>query len=78
MSAHLNDFLKSGKKILEDTKAPALPKKKGEKVKALGTEQPQETDPHKVLIRRTVQEKPKKKELIEEFQKFITAAEAVI
>tara|TARA_R110000868_G_scaffold19346_3_gene83438 strand:+ start:1669 stop:1905 length:237 start_codon:yes stop_codon:yes gene_type:complete len=78
MSAHLEDFLKSGRKILDDTKTPALPKKKGEKVKALGTEGPQETDPHKILIRRTIQEKPKKKELIEEFQKFITAAEAMI
>jgi hypothetical protein len=78
MSAHLDDFLKSGRKILEDTKSPALPKKKGEKVKTLGTEGPQETDPHKVLIRRTIQEKPKKKELIEEFQKFITAAESMI
>tara|TARA_R110000822_G_scaffold204356_3_gene341092 strand:- start:407 stop:643 length:237 start_codon:yes stop_codon:yes gene_type:complete len=78
MSAHLEDFLKSGRKILDDTKTPALPKKKGEKVKTLGVEGPHETDPHKILIRRTIQEKPKKKELIEEFQKFITASEAMI
>ena len=79
MSALLDEFLKSGKRILDDTKTPALPKKKGEKVKA-----PQHTqqdpaassDPHKVMIKRTIQEKPKKKDLIEEFQKFIDAAEA--
>jgi hypothetical protein len=75
MSALLDEFLKSGKRILDDTKTPALPKKKGEKVKAPG-DPAASSDPHKVMIKRTIQEKPKKKDLIEEFQKFIDAAEA--
>lgn len=76
MSGYLHDLLKTGRKILEDTKSPALPKKKGEKVKALGLEEPKETDPFKVLTKRVIQEKPKKTELVDEFKKFITAAEA--
>lgn len=74
MSSYLDEVLKSGKKILEDTKTPALPKKKGEKPKSLDA--PIETDPHKVMIRRTISEKPKKSDLVDEFKKFITSAEA--
>lgn len=76
MSGYLHDLLKTGRKILEDTKSPALPKKKGEKVKALGLDEPKETDPFRVLAKRVIQEKPKKTELVDEFKKFITAAEA--
>jgi len=76
MSALLDDFLKSGKRILDDTKTPALPKKKSEKAK-LAEDPAASSDPHKVMIKRTIQEKPKKKDLIEEFQKFIDAAEAL-
>jgi len=76
MSAHLEDFLKSGKKILGDTKTPALPKKKVDKVSDVNKLTPTDSDPHKVLVRRVIQEKPKKKELIEDFEKFIKAAEA--
>ena len=75
MSAYLNDFLKSGKKILEDTKSPAIKKEKAKPVAALGT--PTDSDPHKVFIKRMIQERPKKKDVVEEFEKFIKAAEAL-
>lgn len=71
MSSTFDEFVKSGKKLLQDTKTPA--QKKNTKAKSIGT--PVDSDPHKVMIRRTIQEKPKKKELIEDFQKFITAEE---
>ncbi len=72
MSAYLQDILKSGKKIITDTKVPA---KMISKKKTSPMDIPAETDPHKLLIRRTIEEKPKKSELIEEFKKFIQAAE---
>jgi hypothetical protein len=75
MSSYFDELQKSGKKILEDTKTPALIKKKA--TKPVGAmDAPTETDPHKVLIKRTISEKPKKSELVEDFKKFITAAEA--
>lgn len=75
MSAYFDELQKSGRKILEDTKTPALIKKKG--AKPIGAlDAPTETDPHKVFIKRTISEKPKKAELVEDIKKFITAAEA--
>lgn len=75
MSSYLDDLLKSGKRIISDTKTPA-PVKQSKDKKALGPlGKPEETNPHKILVRRTIQEKPKKSELIEEFAKFIKAEE---
>lgn len=72
MSAYLNEFFKSGKKIIDDTKVPAL--KKGKKpippMDAAG-----ETDPHRILVKRTIQDKPKKEELVKEFKRFVKIAE---
>lgn len=73
MSTAYDEMIKSGRKLLQDTKTPAPMKKKDTKTKSIDT--PIDSDPHKVMIRRTIQELPKKKELIEEFQKFITAQE---
>lgn len=75
MSAYLQDMIKSGKKIITDTKVPAKMIEKGSKKKVSSMDTPVETNPHKMLIRRTIQEKPKKSELVEEFKKFIQAAE---
>jgi hypothetical protein len=74
MSAYLDDLLKTGRKILEDTKTPKIVVKKGKET--IGS--PTETDPHKVFIRRTIQEKPKKTVVVEEIKRFITAAEALL
>lgn len=65
-------MLKSGRKIIDDTKLPAL--KKGKKpippMDTMG-----ETDPHRILVKRTIQDKPKKEELVKEFKRFIKIAE---
>lgn len=72
MSSYLNEMLKMGKKIIEDTKAPAI--KKGKKpVPAMDSMG--ETDPHRILVKRTIQDKPKKEELVKEFKRFIKQKE---
>ncbi len=74
----LKDFLASGKKLLDDTKSPRRPLPKKEKVskgEITGTPAP-DGDPHKTFVRRSVQEKPKKSEIVEQFKKFIEVAES--
>jgi len=68
----LHDFFKSGKKLIDDTKTPAVPKSRK---KGAVTEVSAETDPHKILVRRTIQDRPKKIELVEDFKRFIKTAE---
>jgi hypothetical protein len=75
-SQYLTDVMNAGKKILEDTKAPRRMVKKGEKPKAAAQE-PTDNDPHKNLIKRTIQEQPKKSTLVDEFKRFIDSAEAL-
>lgn len=79
MDTILKDFLSSGKALVADTKKPKLKvmnkNEKATKAELMGqTEQ----DPHRILIRRVIKEKPPKKELIEQFQRFIEAAEACL
>ena len=69
MSNPLADFMKSGKKLLEDTKLPKLAPAKNAKIPAVTG------DPHKMFVRRTIQERPKKAEVVAELKKFISAAE---
>jgi hypothetical protein len=65
----LKEFLKSGKVIITDTKTRKV-------IKAKDKAKPDEIgDPHKLFVRRCIQEKPKKSELIEEFKKFIKVEE---
>ncbi len=72
MSSYLNDMLKMGKKIIDDTKAPAI--KKGKKpipaMDSMG-----ETDPYRILVKRLIQDKPKKEEVVKEFKRFIKCKE---
>jgi hypothetical protein len=69
MRNELKEFMNSGKTLITDTKTPRQLKPK-EKAK------PDEIgDPHKVFVRHTIQTKPKKSEIIEEFKKFIKVAE---
>jgi len=71
----LRDFLTSGKKLVGDTKLPPLPKPKGQSKPNI----PEPSgDPHKMFIRRTIQERPKKAEVVEEFKRFIKVAEDMI
>ena len=76
MSSYLKDVLSSGRKLLTDTKQlpPATPKGQ-EKPKPSSIHTPPETDPHKVFIRRAINERPKKTEMVEEMKKFIKQAE---
>jgi methionine synthase II (cobalamin-independent) len=73
MSDILKDFLSSGRKLLDDTKSPSAKTTK-KQPPGVGTG-PVETDPHKIFQRRTIQEKPKKSEVVEDIKKFIKQAE---
>jgi len=77
MSAYLQDLLKSGRTILEDTKAPRKLEMKKKNKSAPSPDTSTESDPHKILIRKTIQEQPKKSVLIDEFKRFIESAEAI-
>ena len=69
MGNELKEFMKSGKVLITDTKTPRQLKPK-EKAK------PEEIgDPHRMFVRQTIQNKPKKSELVEEFKKFIKIEE---
>ena len=77
MEGFLKDFLASGKALITDTK---MPKVKSESVKAPKTGTVamtvEQKDPHKVLVKRCIDDKISKKDLVEEFKKFVEAAEA--
>lgn len=78
MDSILKDFLTSGKAILADTKRPAVKNTKGGKVTKGEVLGEMEQDPHRILIRRIIREKPSKKEVVEQFKRFIDAAEAAL
>ena len=76
MEGFLKEFLSSGKRLLEDTKkARATPTKKG-KASRSEVDGVQETDPHKIFIKRCISEKPKKAEVVKDIKRFIEGAEA--
>jgi len=80
MGDYLKDLLASGKRILSDTKAPRKtpePAKtsEGKKKPVPPMDTPTENDPHKAFVKRTIQEKPKQKAVVEELKKFIQSAE---
>lgn len=74
---NFKEFLSSGRALITDTKTAKV---KSESVKApkKGTDVPVSGDPHRVLIKRCIDDKIKKSEVIEEFKKFIQAAEAAL
>lgn len=75
--ATYKEFLNSGKALITDTKTPKV---KSESVKApkKGLDVPVSSDPHRVLIKRMIDDKIKKSDVIEEFKKFIQAAEEAL
>lgn len=73
-SDYLKDVLASGRRILGDTKTPKLTKQ----TKPSSLTNTPESDPHKVLIKRAIQEKPKKQDMVEEFKRFIKSAEEAL
>lgn len=73
-NGYLSQVLKTGRKILTDTKAPAT-KEKREKI-AQNAKEPVESDPHKAFIKKTITEKPKKEDVLKDFRRFIEEAES--
>jgi hypothetical protein len=76
----INQLFASGRKLLTDTKQPRklpMTSKKGA-APPPALEGPIETDPFKVFIRRAINEKPPKTELVKDLQRFIDSAEAVL
>lgn len=77
MSSYLKDVLSSGRRILGDTKQlpPVAQQGQPNKPKPSSIHNPPETDPHKVFIKRAINERPKKGEMVDEIKKFIKQAE---
>jgi hypothetical protein len=71
MDANMKQFIESGKRLLSDTKTP---KQKPSKVAPAKMDEPV-GDAHDVFVRRTIKEKPSKKDIVVELKKFITVAE---
>ena len=81
MDENLQRLFKSGKKLLTDTKArkPVTEAPKKGKIPPLGTAgNSVETDPHKAFIKRSIQEKPKKADMIKEIQRLIEMEEKML
>ena len=80
MGDYFKDLMKQGKQLLGDTKMPKQlqPKKKADKTltPAAAGSIPGETDPHKILITRAINEKLKAKDLVKEFQKICDSEDA--
>lgn len=75
MDGTYSEFLKSGRALITDTKSAKIKSESVKKAKAGFNTPPTETDPHRVLIRRCIDDKIKKSDVVEEFKKFIEAAE---
>ena len=77
MDATLKALMDSGRRVVADTKTPKLAQKKKEvsRDEALGVG-PQETDPHKIFVKRAINEKPKKAEIVKDIERFIKQAES--
>ena len=71
MDAQFKQFLESGKKMISDTKTPKVKQTKNQPSRM----DAEIGDPHQVFVKRCIQERPSKKDIVEEFMKFITIAE---
>jgi hypothetical protein len=75
MDGAYKEFVSSGRALITDTKTAKV---KSESVKKASTgfqTPPADKDPHKVLVRRCIDDKIKKSDIVEEFKKFIESAE---
>lgn len=77
MDSTLKALMDSGRKVIADSKTPKMAQKKKQvsRDEALGVG-PQDTDPHRVFVKRTINEKPKKAEVVKDIERFIKQAEA--
>ena len=71
MGDYLKSVLATGRQILGDTKAPPKPKGNAQPSPLTHTE----SDPHKLFVKKTVFEKPKKADLVKDLERFIKIAE---
>lgn len=76
MSDYLAQVIKSGRTLLKDTKQPASKEKREVVAKSKMTPTPEDSDPHKVFIKKTISDKPKKLEVVESMKRFIKAEES--
>jgi len=81
MNETLKEFFASGKKLLTDTKTPKPPnppsKQKG-KLTAPAAGSQIESDPHKIFIKRAIDEKMKAVDIVKQIQKFCDAEDALL
>ena len=75
MDGTYREFLSSGRALITDTKTVKVKSESVKKAKSGFDTPPADKDPHKTLIRRCIDDKIKKSDIIEEFKKFIEAAE---
>ena len=75
MDGTYRDFLSSGRALITDTKTAKVKSESVKKAKSGFDTPPADKDPHKTLIRRCIDDKIKKSDIVEEFKKFIEAAE---
>jgi hypothetical protein len=75
MDGTYKDFLASGRSLITDTKTAKVKSESVKKAKTGFDTPPLEKDPHRVLIRRCVEDKIKKSDVVEELKKFIETAE---
>jgi len=79
MDTTLKHFLESKKNLVMDTKIPAIKKQKTEVPKPLKTmDKPIEMDPYRRMVSMIIKDKPSKQDVVDKFQQFITAAEALL
>ena len=76
MSSFLDDFYKSGRRIVLDTKQPKIKKTERPKDPMTGKSPLPAEGAHEVFIKRCINDKPSKKEVVEDIKRFIEAAEA--
>ena len=75
MDGTYSEFLKSGRALITDTKSAKVKSESVKKSKAGFETPPIDKDPHRTLIRRCIDDKIKKSDVVEEFKKFIEIAE---
>lgn len=72
---NFKEFLASGRSLITDTKTAKVKSESVKKAPVGMNTPPLEKDPHRVLIRRCIDDRIKKSDVVEEFKKFIETAE---
>ena len=77
MSSFVNDFLQSGRRLVVDTKQPKITSTVRPKDPKTGKPAlPEGQDAYQVFIKRCINDKPAKKDVVEDIKRFIESAEA--